>query len=170
MKTKFSSIKLIDSITRPANATQYTAGDVISDATNDAHFDFNNTRGLGSKADLKGSIDYATMIIESNQGTKPDIELWLFDQDIAAVADNGVFAPSDTEIANFIGKIDFGVSDWDIGLSGVGNAGNIVQAKPNVGIIIPATAGNIYGQLVVRNAYTPISGEIFHAHLVMTLD
>lgn len=169
--TKFQSIVLSDTITRPNNTTAYAAGDVISEVTTNDHFTFTQSAyGKGYGGTLKGSIDFARMMIQSNQSTKPDLELWLFSQDIAEVADNGAFAPTDAEILTLIDVIPFATADWYVGLSGAGASGNIVLTANNLGIIVPSTAGSIYGQLVVRNAYTPIASEVFTAELIITLD
>lgn len=170
-KNIYDAIKLSDSITRPANTTDYAAGDVISAVTTNDYYTFvyDSTGKVGR---LKGHIQMARMMVNANQTTKPDIELWLFDTAIAEVADNGAFAPTDAEILTLIDIIPFGVDDWTVGLAGAGASGNIVQTKKDLNIIVPETnaAKSIYGQLVVRNAYTPIASEQFDCHLIMTLD
>lgn len=166
--TVFDSIKLTQTIARPANTTDYAAGDVISEVTTNNHYEF--TRSDDGNNQLKGSIDYARMTVASNQGTKPDLELWLFSLDIAEVADNAAFAPTDAEMLTLIDIIPFAVDDWYVGLSGGGASGNIAQTKNNLGIIVPQTSGSIYGQLVVRNIYTPIASESFTAEIIVTLD
>lgn len=156
-----------DSIIRPANTTAYAAGDVISEVTTNDHYTFENPV-LGGE--LSGYIEEAKMMINANQTTKPDLELWLFDTDIAEVADNSAFAPTDTEILTLLGIIDFGVDNWKVGLSGAGASGNIVQQVRNINLPIRATGNadrNIYGQLVVRNAYTPIDSEQFDVELAI---
>jgi hypothetical protein len=69
-----------------------------------------------------------------------------------------------------IDVIPFPVADWVVGLSGSGADGNIVQTLRDLNIQLPQTNGNLYGQLVVRNAYTPIEDEQFDCHLIVTLD
>ena len=162
------TIIVTDSITRPANTTAYAAGDVISEVTTNDHYTFTPA---APDAGLVGYIEHAVMSINANQSTLPDIELWLFHTDIAEVADNSAFAPTDAEVLTLIGVIDFPLTGWKVGLSGAGASGNIIQEIPAVGIPYrtqPASGGSIFGQLVVRNAYTPISDEIFQVRLSLT--
>lgn len=166
--TKKKTLTLTDTIARPANTTDYAAGDVVSEVTTNDFFTF--TRSASSDLPIKGTLNTAKMMILANQATKPDLELWLFSQTIAEVADNSAFAPTDVEILTLIDVIPFALADWYVGLAGAGADGNIVQVKNNLAIPIPSTNGNIYGQLVVRNVYTPISGESFTAKLLIDED
>jgi hypothetical protein len=150
-----------DSIIRPDNTTAYAAGEVISEVTTNDHYQFSKTGGMF------GEIYSAKMMINANKSTLPDLELWLFDADIAEVADNSAFAPTDAEILTLIDVIEFSNSLWKIGLSGADASGNIVQTVRNLNIAMPRTSNTIYGQLVVRNAYTPISSEQFDCHLIV---
>lgn len=154
------------SLTRPANATAYTDGDVLA-AADDSHLTF--LEAVQPKK-LSGSITTARVHSSANQGTKPELELWLFGSDIAEVGDNAPFAPSDAEALNLIGVIDFAESGWRIGLSGGGAAGNAVCQSDNIGLTFRAFTQNVYGVLVLRNAYTPVSGEVFTVDLVVTQD
>ena len=176
IKVGFKVGVAVDSIARTADTTQYTAGDVISEVTSNDHYTFDLADLTSTSQHLgTGVIDCARMMINAyTVALLPDLELWLFDADIAEVADNGVFAPTDAEILTLVGVIDFAVADWKVGLSGAGAGGNIVQQVNNLGIVYKAVGDNnnakLYGQLVLRNAYTPISGEIFHTELVTTQD
>lgn len=164
-KVSYHTRLLSDSIIRPSNTTAYAAGDVISEVTSEDHYTFS------SEVDpLIGAINMARMMINANQSTKPDLELWLFSEDIAEVADNSAFAPTDAEILTLIDVIEFSSALWKVGLSGSGASGNIVQTVRNLDIVIPKAGKSIYGQLVARNAYTPISAEQFDAHLIVSLD
>lgn len=160
-----SRIIVRDSITRPANATQYAAGDVISAVTTNNHHTF-DTKKAGQ---LRGVIESARIMVNANQGTKPDLELWLFSVDIAEVADNSAFAPTDTEILTLIDVIDFAVAGFKVGLSGSGADGNIIQVERDLNIALPQTKGILYGQLVARNTYTPIESEQFAIDLQIQL-
>jgi hypothetical protein len=75
-------LTLSDSITRPANTTAYAAGDVISAVTTNDHYAFDSSKA----GQLRGKIEMARMMVLANQSTKPDLELWLFAEDIAEVA------------------------------------------------------------------------------------
>lgn len=150
------------SFTRPANTTQYTAGDVVCNAA---------TLVFPSAIKNMSAVLQHAMITSSNNATaKPTLELWLFDTTVAAVADNAAFAPTDAEMLTLIGVIDFASSDFNVGLSGAATNGNVMCEAKNLGIPlarVPGGGGEIYGQLVDRTAagYVPISAEVFQIRL-----
>lgn len=164
------------SLTRPSNTTQYAAGDVISDTTSDAHYTFGTSSdNVKSSYPVRretqsGVINAARLWSSANQSSKLDAELWLFHTDIAVVADNSAFAPTDAEMLTLIGIIPFSYLDWKVGTATAGAGGNAVCEVKNIDLPIFAGKGLIYGQLVARNTYTPVSGEIFTADLVITQD
>lgn len=172
----FDIVKSSDSVTRPANTTAYTAGDVISAVTTNDHLTFNNVTAGGVNS---GTIISARINSSANVATKPDLELWLFHTDIAEVADNLAFAPTDAEMLTVVGVIDIPLANFLVGTATVGAAGNTVQVI--TGIDLPFTTsqvdtasgekrGVLYGQLVHRAAYTPVSGEIFTVELTIAQD
>lgn len=157
------------SLTRPANTTQYAAGDVISAVTTNNHFEFEDVVRRGPSL-LSGSISSARIVSSANQATKLDAELWLFDTDIAEVADNSAFAPTDAEMLTLVGIIPFPVADWYVGDATSGAGGNAVCQVDGLSIAFQARTTTLYGQLVARNTYTPVSGEIFTVDIVVTQD
>ena len=165
--TTFTTLTRVSNLTRPADTTVYTAGDVISDATGDAHFTFSEVL---RPSELSAAITVARLHSDANQTTKIDGELWLFHTDIAAVADNAAFVPSDAEMLTLIGVLSFSSTNWKVGTATVGTGGNAVSEIVNAGLVIRGGRKDIYGQLVVRNGYTPISGEIITAELIVTQD
>jgi len=152
----------VGSITRPANTTAYTAGDAVSDATGDAHLTFTNTVQMP----LSATIDSVVVSSSNAAGTLPDLELYLFRKDITVIADNAAFTVSDAEALTCIGVIDLPVADWkDMAASSVISVNSIgldFRAGQE-----GAANSTIYGQLVVRNAYVPASGEVFNVELVI---
>lgn len=163
---EFTTKQVRASLTRPANVTAYAAGDVVAAAAGD-HFTFEE---LIQPKTLSGSISTARLHSSGNQGTKLDGELWLFSADIAEVGDNAAFNPSDAEMLTMIGIIDFGVASWRVGSAGAGASGNAVCEVKNIGLALKGAGQTVYGVLVARNGYTPLSGEIFTCDLVVTQD
>lgn len=165
----FETTFVSDSITRPANTTAYAAGDVISEVTNNDHFTFlkavNTVPGKST-----GTLNTVRLISSANQSTKLDAELWLFHTDIAEVADNSAFAPTDAEVATLVAIVSLPDSMWLVGNATSGAGGNAVIEVTEMNIPIKGDSGTIYGQLVARNAYTPVSGEIFTCQLAITQD
>ena len=142
------------SITRPANTTAYTANDVVSDATGDAHYTFSDMANVGRQT---GEIVTAKCISSGNESTLPDCDLYLYDTDIADVADNAAFAATDAENLRCVGVLNFAQASWKSS-----GASSICELK-NVGLQYKCLNKNLqlFGQLVMRNAYTPISAEVF---------
>lgn len=172
---EFDTKSIRQSITRPADTTPYSAGDVISDATLDAHFTFPKAARSGGGRN-SGIISGARITSSANVATKADLELWLFRSDIVVRADNLSFIPTDAEMLTRVGIIQFPLASWFVGLVTAGAAGNAGCESMNLGIpyelIKPQTGVDsaMYGQLVVRNAYVPVSGEIFTVELLLTRD
>lgn len=174
-KTYRGSTGAGSSLTRPANTTAYTAGDVISAVTSNDHFTFGATSNDASKRTGRASpgtlaINVARLWSSANQSTKLEAELWLFNADIAEVADNAAFAPTDTEMLTLVGIIDFPAANWKVGTATSGADGNAVCEIRNLDFPVMANPGRLYGQLVVRNGYVPIASESFVVDLVCTLD
>ena len=170
---EFSTISNKTSITRPADTSPYAAGDVMSDGTGDNHLTFLNAVQKGA---LSGAIGTARIISSANKATKPDIELWLFRVNPATRADNLTFNITDAEHEEVIGIIDFAVLNWKVGHPGADAVGSSSCEAQNIGLVFRGGKSttiadtNIYGQLVVRNAYVPVSAEKFTVELVITQD
>ncbi len=153
------------SFTRPADTTTYTAGDIASNSTSlPVVLTFNDVL-----KDNCGSIQHAMLLDSANQTTLLDSELWLFTTAPAATNDNSAVAFTDAELAFLVGIIDFAVADGKVGLATSGAGGNSVNVQASLGIPIksPTVSNTLYGVLVVRNAYIPVSGEIFTITLGM---
>ena len=148
---------------RPDNATQYAAGDQIANAVPEP-LELAVPRIDGGT----GVIIYAVCADSANQATKLDLRLYLFDTLPTIVADNLAWTPSDADMVNSIGFIDF--SAWEIGLATAGADGNCNSYAANLDIPFVCTAGVIYGLLVVRNAYTPVASELFSLRLGVLQD
>ncbi len=164
-----------DAITRPSDIIQYTAGDVISEATTNDHFTFgalsdDNSKRVGRSDAGSVTINAARLWSSANQTAKPSFELWLFNVDIAEVADNLAFAVTDTEMLTLVGIIDFAQGSWKVGLATSGAGGNSVCEIKNIDLPVLAKGGRLYGQLVDRAGYIPVASEIFTVDLITSLD
>jgi hypothetical protein len=98
------------------------------------------------------------VISTASPATLPSLELWLFSAAPAAQADNAPFAVTDAEVlSSFLGVIPLAYTH--VGLA----SGNHVQRSDPTAVQfeVAATKSDIYGCLVVRNTYTPISAEQF---------
>jgi len=167
--------RVSSAVIRPADVTAYASGDVLSAVTTDAHMEFIVSEG----GKYTGTILSLIANTSASVATKPDLELWLFHTDIAEVADNLAFAPTDAEMLTLVGVVDIPVANWKVGTVTAGAAGNSAQVVAGINlpyVTTPATrsgstnTGTLYGQLVHRAAYTPVSGEVFTVDLVVAQD
>lgn len=152
--------------TRPADANIYAAGDVIADSTSAPTI--LTFAGMAKGDSGCGIIQGAVLTSSANGTPKPDLELWIFDVAPAVTNDNAAFAVTNADLLNLVGIIPFPVGSFKVGLSGAGASGNVVCEVDNLGIpfnTLSTTPNTLFGQLVVRNAYTPISAEVIQIRL-----
>ena len=144
------------SFTRPSNTTTYTAGDVVSDSTN--VMTFSNALKEGC-----GSIQSVLLLDSANQTLLLDSELWLFTVAPAVTTDNAAVAFTDAELANLVAVINMSVADGKVGLATSGAGGNAINFQGGIGLPVRGyqISNDIYGVLIARNAYIPVSAEIF---------
>lgn len=151
-----------DSYTRPADTTAYTAGDALSNSTSaPVALIFRNAVRDGS------SILEAAICVDSvAAGTKPDLELWLFHTTPTPVNDNSAFAISDAEALTLVGVVSFPVANFKA------SSNNCVCQTADIALPVHGVLGqrarktqDLFGLVVVRNAYTPASAEVFTFNL-----
>lgn len=154
-------VQVSASFTRPSDTTAYAAGDAVTNSTSSpAAITFD---GCAAANGGKGVILGALMLDSANQSTKGIFELWLFAGSSAPTPDNdnAVFTPTDAELANLVAIIPLNVTYVGDATSGAG--GNVIYESPEMAR--PFTCGgsvnDLFGLLVVRNAYTPVSAEVF---------
>lgn len=175
---QFRTVVVRSSVTRPANTTQYSIGDVISNVTTNAGFTFGTNASSASNATkiARREVDSATinavkLFSSANQATKLAATLWLFKAQPSAIADSSAFAVSDQELLNLVGTVSIAEADWKIGNSGAGATGNAVAFIRNIDLPVNTNdAGQLFGVLVAENAYTPVASEIFTIDIVTTQD
>ena len=151
------------SVTRPTNTDAYTIGDVVGTATTATLIIPNASFGEFDAGIIQQVIVSASAYV----AVAPDLELWLFDSTVAAIADNAAFTPTDTEMGTLVGIVEFPTADWKIGNATAGAGGNAVCVADNVSLPFNTKKGTskLYGVLVMRNAYVPVSGGIFTVRL-----
>jgi hypothetical protein len=154
------------SFTRPADTTQYTAGDVVSDDdTTPTRLTFTDAlRNAGGS----GVIVNASMIVGSNQATAGDYELWVFDAAPTAMEDNAAFDPSDAEMQSVVARLVFDTAV--VGDATSGADGNQYYEAATVSNVVESADGNLYGIVVVRNSYTPIASDLYSLTIGLALD
>lgn len=148
---------------RPANTTAYAAGDCVNNSTS-APVTMTFV-GCAREKGGGGFLVSAFATSSGNETTKPQLELWLFDNAANATGalgnDNAAFPPTDAELLDVLAIIQF--STWFGGLAGTGGnswAGGVVNPDKKL-FKCEAEIMDLFGLVVVRNAYTPISAEVF---------
>lgn len=151
------------SVTRPANATTYTAGDVIGTAVTATLTIPNASFGEFDA----GIIQQAIISSSAYVAAVPDLELWLFDSVVTDIADNAAFTPTDAELATLVGIVQFESANWKVANATAGANGNMCCVAGNVSVPFNTKKGvsQLFGVLVVRNAYVPVSAEVFTLRL-----
>jgi hypothetical protein len=155
------------SYTRPPDTTAYATGDSVSNSTTaPTALAFTAARFNGGA----GVITAAHFIDDSNPGTKPTLELWLFAGAAAPTPtnDNAAIAWSDADVANLVGVIEFLSTEVRVG----GSPGNSV-CTGRLGTLhnfrLPFRCGasvqTIWGMVVVRTAYTPANAGVLRFNL-----
>lgn len=156
-----SAARVSSGVTRPSDTTAYAAGDAVTDSTSaPTAITFSGC----AKANAGSGTIYSVQCVDSAaQTTKAQLELWIFAGTSAPTPDNdnAAFTPTDGELANLIGVVEFNA--WYVGDASSGASGNCVSRalNQNIGFVCGASVDDLYGLVVVRNAYTPVSGESF---------
>ncbi len=155
-------------VTRPTNTTTYDANDVIT-STTPAIITFD---GMANSNGGGGTIIDAVLTSSGNETTKLDADLLLFDTTVTMDSDNAAFTPTDAEILTYVGVIKFLGSGVTSGTAGTGGSCAYPNALAGNNISYNCATGSksLYGILVARNAYVPISGEVFGIRLKTILD
>lgn len=150
------------SVTRPANTTAYTAGDVVGAAA--AAWTFTN---VGPANDRQTSIDGANILITSaflriNVTSVPagmtSFRLHLYTSSpTSAYADNAAWTLHADDLTAYAGYIDLGSPALPAAASGA----IYVQADQlNKQIKLAAGSSTLYGYLVTNAGYTPTSAAV----------
>lgn len=142
--------------TRPDNTTAYTAGDVINESASvGTTWNFANVVKASNKS---GIIKQVTLAHSSYEATLPVLELWLFHTDPTADNDNAAFTPTDAELGDLVGVVPL-VTPYQ------GSTNAVFISQPDLQFTCASADSDLYGVLVVRNAYTPLAEETFEIRL-----
>jgi hypothetical protein len=105
----------------------------------------------------------------SNAATSPTLELWLFDTTATPNNDNASFAPADSVVNTCIGVINLTATGYAGDPATTGN--KVYDAGPiSVPFVCGGASSSIFGMLVVRNAYTPVSAQVLKIRLRILQD
>ena len=140
-------------VTRPADTNVYAVNDALSDSTStptSGGFTFTSAaRASGGS----GIITDAIITTAADAATLLQGEIWIFNAATTNVNDNAAFVVSDAEIKTCVGKIPFTLED-------AGNNGFFHAQNLSIGYTCSGSA-NLRFLIRVKNAYTPVSAEVF---------
>lgn len=140
-------------VTRPADTVAYAVNDAISDSTTAPTSGGYTWTSAAASSGGSGIITDVMVMSSNPAGTPLSGELWVFNTSCANVNDNTAFAISDTEVKTLVGRIPFALTT--IGNNSSGHIRNL-----SMGFTASGTA-NLRFLIVAKNAYTPISAEVF---------
>ena len=168
VRTTVPSLNIDTSLLRQNNTTIYVAGDVIADNITGVQIVFTN---MARYPGGSGTITDGIMTSSANGATKGEFELWLFDTiNTAHEADADPFTPTDNDMVRLVAILDFTTSFE----ATAGAGGNVAYMAERTFLPISfkcVDAGrNLFGTLVIRNAYTPIAFEVFTFRLNVKQD
>jgi hypothetical protein len=149
-------------ITRTADTTAYTAGDLVGAASAPVTFKF-----TGLKPGKIINILSARLYDSADVATKLAADLVLFRGDITiAVADNAAFTLSDADSQKVCAIVPFATTDGHGIDTTSGAGGNSVSQVSSLNVLADTDQnGKLYGVLLARNAYVPVSDEKFMLEL-----
>ena len=159
------------SITRPNNATAYTANDAISDSTTAPSAieiaEAARSPGYG------GTILGLQVLSSANQATLPQLEVYVFDSEPTPTNDADEFGLTDADAANLVGLfVVNSFYDLDVTTGADGTAAGFAAAEGDGRPVYKCAAGSqkLWALLKVLNAYTPVALEVFTVtlHLLQT--
>lgn len=155
--------------TRPADTTQYTANDVVSNSTSaTALLVFRNcVRAPGGT----GLLYSAIMFDSVDASTNPNFDLILFagGTQLTLAVDNAASTITDLELLGVVAAITFdGTTATNVATAG----GNLIIKATSIGQAFTCAPNdaNLYGLVIDRGAYTPASGERFDFKLLILQD
>jgi hypothetical protein len=145
------------SFVRPANATAYAAGDIVTSLADSAILNFAKVDNFPGHSYIVGA-----RIVLDTASTAGSFRLWIYNNstDYSKIADNAAYViPYNAIRTALVGYIDFSLSAQGVGASSGGNA----VAEANINIPITGTYTNgLYGVLTATSAYTPkFSGRVW---------
>ena len=156
---KGAPVMVSATLTRPANTTAYTAGDELTD-TGGAILAF---PGCVQSSGGSGILASITVIDAANAATDPQLDVFVFDTTSVPQADNAAFAPSDAVMNTLVTAVSMGSA-----VAGdAASTGNLLFQARNLAEPFTCVAGStsLFVRLVMRNAYVPVSGEVFVVRL-----
>lgn len=151
------SVRSISGFTRPANTTEYAAGDCIFDTVATGVIQFDN---VGAS----GSITNASVFMFDVETA--NLELYVFDAEPTNFGDNTALTLVANDMNKLVGVFDLPDAGKRLGAAAVA----LYEAEAQGDISYTSTDGKLYGVLVTRSVFTPASGTAYGASLHLQVD
>lgn len=160
MAQTIKNVVFTTSFTRPSDTTAYTAEDSVNETggvTTCLTFTVEDALpiNLGSSLQIKTAI----LRTNSNNTTNGSFRLNLYDQSVSSFVDNSPFPMLWANRAKKVGYIDFTLATGGSG----SDSSEAVVTDVNVSVRAQSTA--LYGVLIAKAAYTPVSAQQFYLEL-----
>lgn len=155
--TNPESVRSISGFTRPANTTEYAAGDVIFDTVATGVIQFDN-------AGASGSITNASVFMF--QAATANLELFVFDEEPTNFGDNTALTLVAGDMNKLVGVFTLDNSAKKLGAAAVA----LYESTAQGAISYTSTSGKLYGVLVTRSVFSPTSGSAYGASLHLQVD
>lgn len=155
-----------DGFTRPADTTQYTATDVVSNGTTSLLVFKDCVRAIGGTGILYSGLMFAS----TDAATNPNFDLLLFStKALTLAADNATSTVTDAQARTCVAAITFNGTD-STAVATVG--ANLIIKATNIGQAFKCATNSrdLYGLVIDRGGYTPASAEAFHFALAILQD
>ena len=142
-------------VTRPADTTQYSANDAISDSTSAPTV--LTLAGVAPDNGYGGIIRGCSLVKSTNTLTAAAFSVHLFRNTFTGLEDNAAVDLTDPEARTYIGGFAFAAAD------GLALGLNAIWSKTNLDIpfVCESTSDDLYVVLRSDSTYTPASAEIF---------
>ena len=132
-------------ITRPANTTAYSIGDVLSGD--------GIVIPITIDADLGNSVILNSSIISSNPASTPSLTLNFYSESFTVAADNAAFVPTHANQKHFLGKIKH--TNW----AATNEKTSTNDISKPICVVPTLSAAHIFCVVTLESVYTPTSAE-----------
>ncbi len=159
----FKSVANVAAVTRPADTTQYAAGDLVANSTTAGSvtpIQFS----VGGQFASGGKIVGGKMRKSTNGVTTASFRLHLFTATKTVTnGDNGAIVVNSMD--GYLGYLNFDFATIADDTNIIGGAIEKTAAALAAGLPFKAPGGVLYGLIEAKGAYTPASAEVFNSWL-----
>lgn len=151
-------VTLSTSLTRPSDTNVYAANDAFTTSTSAPAAGGLTLTGAARATGGSGRIRDLLITSSADPATTLQGEIWIYDQAVATVPnDNAAFAPALADRLNLVAIVPFTLASCAGGSGAVGSVAQVIGLDV---LFTCVGSANLRFLVKVKNAYTPISGEV----------